>query len=448
MLYRLLFPSPQPAPAILVWIYAILAVINAVAAVRTGIRWRRDAARPRLFLVPAAFGLYSLVAAVVLGRWLFTGELPSIPKVARDFIDSSLNPATVCLIWWGLLFVLLVFRRPLVSRMARPHVFNLPAIAFLVALTDNTFASLVSQPDHFAILLMVAATLFYLYAALSLAVRNDQHIACGQPPVEGQHREREKVLVWPDLVYIELLAMIIVTTLLLTWSLSMSAPLEQPANPLHTPNPAKAPWYFVGLQELLVYFDPWLAGVVIPSILTFGLMILPYLDHCPGGSGYYSFATRPRTTAAFLFGFLGLWLLLIVIGVFFRGPNWAFYGPFEPRELPKVEVTAPRPLSSCVSGLIGVSSPRPGDAAVPPSAFQVLSREWPGLGLLLAYFVILPLALQRGPTHAFRRRVGTVRYYLAMFLFLFMLMIPLKILLREIFYVNYLVYIPEWGWSI
>ncbi len=439
--------SPQSASTAPVWLYAFLALVNAAAVVRTGMAWRRERSAGRFPLISVSFGLYAVLATAAIGMFLFTGRLPGPPESVKKLVDSSLHATTVCVLWWGLLFALLLLRRPLTYPNSRPHALNIPALAFLVALTDTRFSGLVWQPDNFAIVLMVAATMFYFYSALSSAVRNDDRIARGLPPLEGEAREREKVLVWPDLVYIELIAMIVVTTALLIWSLALPAPLEAPADPLHTPNPAKAPWYFVGLQELLVYFDPWLAGVAIPAILVLGLIALPYLDPSPEGSGYYSIASRPRAAGAFLFGFFGLWLLLIVIGVFFRGPNWAFYGPFEPRDVPKTESTRTQPLSARLRSP-GTAFERPSHEPHRPDAIEILSREWPGLAILAAYFVVLPHVLLRGPTRAFRRRVGEIRYHLAMFFFLFMMFIPIKILLRDILAVSYVLYLPEWGWNI
>ena len=88
----------------------------------------------------------------------------------------------------------------------------------------------------------------------------------------------DKVLVWPDLVYIEFIALILFTVFLTVWSIVLAAPLEEPANPAATPNPSKAPWYFLGLQEMLVYYDPWIAGIVLPIFCVVGLMAIPYMD--------------------------------------------------------------------------------------------------------------------------------------------------------------------------
>ena len=120
-----------------------------------------------------------------------------------------------------------------------------------------------------------------------------------------------------------MIAIVSISVLLVVWSLWVRAPLEQPANPALTPNPAKAPWYFIGLQELLVYSDAWLVGVLVPCAAVLGLMAIPYLDFNPQGSGYYTIRERRFATAVFLFGFLMLWIVPILTGVFLRGPNWS-----------------------------------------------------------------------------------------------------------------------------
>ncbi|MBI4355871.1 MAG: cytochrome bc complex cytochrome b subunit [Candidatus Omnitrophica bacterium] len=136
----------------------------------------------------------------------------------------------------------------------------------------------------------------------------------------------EKVDVWPHLVSRELLATILTLLVLSIWSLAMNAPLEEMANPTVTPNPSKAPWYFVGLQELLVYFDPWIAGVLMPTIIVIGLMAIPYVDVNPKGVGRYAFTERKFAWSIFLFG-TALWFALIFIGTYCRGPNWEWYNP-------------------------------------------------------------------------------------------------------------------------
>ena len=114
---------------------------------------------------------------------------------------------------------------------------------------------------------------------------------------------------WPDLVYTELISLILCSVVLIVWSIVLKAPLEQPANRSVTPNPSKAPWYFLGLQEMLVYFDPWLAGVVLPGLIIVGLIAIPYIDKNPKGNGYYTFNERKAEITIFLFGFVILWVV-------------------------------------------------------------------------------------------------------------------------------------------
>ena len=115
-------------------------------------------------------------------------------------------------------------------------------------------------------------------------------MAQGLPPLEKL--DDEKVLVWPDLVYTELICMVALTAFLLVWAIALQAPLEEPASSVKTPNPSKAPWYFLGLQEMLVYYDPWMAGVVLPSLIIVGLMAIPYIDFNKKGNGYYTINER------------------------------------------------------------------------------------------------------------------------------------------------------------
>jgi hypothetical protein len=221
---------------------------------------------------------------------------------------------------------------------------------------------------------------------------------------------------------------------MLVWSIGLPAPLEEPANPSESPNPAKAPWYFLGLQEMLVYFDPWMAGVVLPSLIIVGLMAIPYLDNVKEGSGYYSFKDRKLSIAIFMFGWLVLWNLLIVIGTVLRGPNWNFFGPFEYWDSHKIEALTNINLSEFIY-VKWMSSGLPGN---------ILIREIWGMVLVLGYFMILPPLLAKTWLKNLFDRLGVARYSLFIVLILAALTLPIKMYLRWMFNLKYIISIPEY----
>jgi hypothetical protein len=302
----------------------------------------------------------------------------------------------------------------------------------------------VGKPDNVPIVAMVYLLGFFTWLGTAQAVGNDDRLACGLPPVEKDYADT--VLVWPDVVYLELIGCILATIVLLVWSLLLRAPLEQPADPVLTPNPSKAPWYFLGLQEMLVYFPPWMAGVVLPALIIFGLMAIPYLDVNPKGSGYYTIRQRPLAYLAFQFGFLGLWILLILIGTFFRGPNWNFYGLYQPQDPHQVTAMTNISLSEYfwIIGL-GRSLPEsPPGSGMLTQLGHILWREIPGVTLLGLYYLALPLLLAATVLRDLRRRMGRPRYAILMLLGLTMLMLPLKMVLVWTLHLNYLVSVPEY----
>ncbi|HEX8651428.1 MAG TPA: hypothetical protein VF708_11360 [Pyrinomonadaceae bacterium] len=194
-----------------------------------------------------------------------------------------------------------------------------------------------SAPDNVPIVAMLFLVPFFTWLGVRQANQNDRLIdRLEQDPqlAKTHHRKVEpwrpgwarELHVWPYLVRIEFLAAVIVTVILFVWSITLNAPLEEPANPNLTMNPSKAPWYFLGLQEMLVYFDPWIAGVVMPSIIMIGLMAFPYVDSNPLGNGYYTIKQRRFALAMYGWGWL-MWILLIFIGTFIRGPGWIWFWP-------------------------------------------------------------------------------------------------------------------------
>src|SRR5215831_17117948 len=188
------------------------------------------------------------------------------------------------------------------------------AAFFLVGGFDPNFRLIITKPDNVPIVGLIFLLVFFVWYSIREAVLNDRRIAAGDGPIEKE--EADRVWVWPDLVYTEMISLIVCSIILIVWSILLKAPLEQPANPANTPNPSKAPWYFLGLQEMLVYFDPWLAGVVLPGLIIVGLICIPYIDKNPKGNGYFTFAERKAEITIFLFGFAVLWSSLIVLGTF------------------------------------------------------------------------------------------------------------------------------------
>jgi hypothetical protein len=302
---------------------------------------------------------------------------------------------------------------------------------FGLSMLDPNFNLIAAKPDNVPIAAMIFLLGFFTWLALRKAYLNDKQIDSGGIPWEKTESD-EKLFTWPDLVYTELLCMILLTVVMTVWSIGLRAPLEEAANPTSSPNPAKAPWYFLGLQEMLVYFDPWLAGVVLPTLIIVGLMAIPYIDTNPRGNGYYSFKERKWEIGIFLYGFLVLWSFLIITGTFLRGPNWNFYGPYEYWDPNKLE-----PLVNInLSELVWVKL-----MAMPLPKLWFI-REAPGLLLVLLY-VALPPLLAAGPFRRFYLKMGAPRYYVGAMLFLIMMSLPIKMVLRWLFNLKYIVNIQE-----
>ena len=310
------------------------------------------------------------------------------------------------------------------------------ALFFGLGLFDPNFRLIVAKPDNVPIVGLIFLLAFFTWYSLREGVRNDARIEAGQPVDEKA--EEDRVWVWPDLVYVELICLILCSVVLIVWSILLKAPLEQPANSAATPNPSKAPWYFLGLQEMLVYFDPWLAGVVLPSLIIVGLMAIPYLDTNPKGNGYYTFKERKAEITIFLFGFVVLWSSLIVLGTFLRGPNWNFFGPFEYWDIHKLEALTNVNLSEYI-WLRGLGTGLPSNWFV---------RELFGIVLVAFYVFALPVLLARGVFKRYFEKLGPARFYVGVFLFLAMLALPVKMLTRWLFNLKYVVAIPEFFFNI
>jgi len=249
-----------------------------------------------------------------------------------------------------------------------------------------------------------------------------------------------------------LIAMIVCTFLLVVWAVVLKAPLEAPASAAKAPNPSKAPWYFLGLQEMLVYFDPWMAGVVYPGLIIVGLCCMPFIDTNPKGNGYYTIRERPFAISTWLFGFLILWVVLIFFGTFLRGPNWNFYGPYEfwdphkPTALNNIDVS-----HIWWERILGRARPSPADYPnLPLPEFLrvfavVMYREWLGVVLIFLYLVVLPVVLRFTIFRRMYENMGGIRYVIMVTLLLLMALMPIKMVLRWLFNMKYFIYLPEFN---
>ncbi len=134
---------------------------------------------------------------------------------------------------------------------------------------------------------------------------------------------QDKVHVWPHLLAVEFVASLALLGFVLVFSIFVNAPLLELANINETPNPSKAPWYFLGLQELLTMFHPMVAGVTIPGMGMFALILAPYSDRNPSNK-----PTDRKFVVSLFTLFLMFWATLVIIGSFFRGPGFNFVFPW------------------------------------------------------------------------------------------------------------------------
>jgi menaquinol-cytochrome c reductase cytochrome b/c subunit len=138
-----------------------------------------------------------------------------------------------------------------------------------------------------------------------------------------QSKQMDKVYTWPHLLLVEFVALLAVGSLLLVASFFLDAPLGSLANPNEVPAINKAPWYFMGLQELLRYFHPMVAGVTLPGVAIVLLMAAPYVDKNPSARP----ENRKVANLAFTF-FLTFWGILVIIGSFLRGAGYEWVWPW------------------------------------------------------------------------------------------------------------------------
>ncbi|MFQ5603347.1 MAG: cytochrome C [bacterium] len=286
------------------------------------------------------------------------------------------------------------------------------------------FLAILSKADNIPIIAMIFLIGYYTWLSMREAAKNDRLIAAGKYS-QLQEEGKDRIFTWPYLTRNEFLAAILIMVILTVWSIVINAPLEEPANPTRTPNPSKAPWYFLGLQEMLVYFDPWIAGVIFPTLIIIGLMAIPYIDKNPKGNGYYTWQERKFAIGTFLFGFFILWISLILVGTFMRGPGWNFFMPWERWDVHKVVAMTNVDLHE----KFGIRSP-------------VGAFFFGGFVVFLYYSLGLIYYFWKKNSD-FIKTLGGVRYAILAFLFLTMMGLPIKMILRWTLNIKY-VWVTPW----
>lgn len=301
--------------------------------------------------------------------------------------------------------------------------------------------TIVSLPDNIPIVGMLFIVPFFTWYGLRQAFANDrlvEQLGDDKDLAKTHHRKvhpfqkgwAREVAVWPFLLRMEFLAAIIVTIILMVWSITLDAPLEEPANPSLTMNPSKAPWYFLGLQEMLVYFDPWIAGVVMPTLIIIGLIVIPYIDENPLGNGYYTYKQRRFAIWTFIFGFIILWCSMIVIGTLIRGPGWMWFWPGMTWDHNRLIFEINRDLHEIVG---------------------ITSQPWIGLfgaAVVGGFFTVAGYVCHRiiAATEFSRKildRMSLLQYAILQGLLIIMLALPVKIAARLLFRIKY-VWVTPW----
>jgi hypothetical protein len=322
-----------------------------------------------------------------------------------------------------------------------------------------------SAPDNVPIVALLFLVPFYVWYAFRQARANDdliEKLEADPAAAKTAYRKTQpyhpkwerEVHTWPYLMRIEFVAAILITVLLMVWSLTLNAPLEEPSNPNVTMNPAKAPWYFLGLQEMLVYFDPWIAGVVMPTLIIVGLMAVPYIDANPLGNGYYTYRQRRFAIWTFCAGFIGLWVAMISIGTFIRGPGWMWFWPTSTWDAERVEYAVNRNLDTIPAALTGglfqingswIAHLMPAaNRAYAPILARIIFGFFPiAIYFLLAAYLIYLVMNSTDFARRIFRRMTLLQIVTTDLLLVLMMALPVKILLRLVFRIKY-IWVTPW----
>ena len=300
---------------------------------------------------------------------------------------------------------------------------------------------ILATPDNVPITLLLFVMPFYSWYGLRQSFANDrliEQLEANPEMAKTHHRKTQsyrpewarEVHVWPYLLRIEFLAALVVTIILFVWSITLNAPLEEPSNPTLTMNPSKAPWYFLGLQEMLVYFDPWMAGVVLPSLIIVGLMVIPYIDENPLGNGYYTYKQRKFAIWTFIFGFIILWISMIIIGTMIRGPGWMWFWPGQTWDHNRLIFEVNRDLHE----IFGIRNKLLAFAVGGAATTAYLAGAAVGIHKLITSSPF---------SRKIYQRMSLLQYTVMQIFLVTMLALPVKMILRLVFRIKY-VWVTPW----
>jgi hypothetical protein len=284
---------------------------------------------------------------------------------------------------------------------------------------------LLHEPDAVALVLLVLGVGLTLVVGLVAGSRRDRRDGSAATAEEPGEQERQVVVTtWPHLLRLELVASLATLLFVTWWAIGLEVPLGSVADPGVTPKVAKAPWFFVGIQEMLQYFDAWLAGAVLPLLMLAGLCALPYIDHDTTESGRYTLRRRPVALAVTL-ALVVLWVLPMVVGLLLRGENWSLQPVWEPQEIDVPPVHEPLLSLATLIDLRGAG------------------QHLLGGGLVLGPFFALVLSWPRARRRPWAARLGPGRYLVAGSLLLLTVGVVLKVVLHMTLDIRYL-WVTPW----
>ena len=245
----------------------------------------------------------------------------------KNLINWLASPAiAVTLSMFGL--VSAMFYKPLWTKRGGLVLLATLVGGFAFSFSDPNFRIVATTPDNVPILGMLFLVGFFFWYAMYQAHLNDARLAKGLPPLEGEDSDK-KVFSWPDLVYVELISLVVCSIVMIIWSIVLKAPLEEPANPARRRTRRRRPGTSSGSRSCSsTSTRGWPASSSRRSSSSASWRSRTS-TRTRGATAISPSASGSGRSSMFCFGFIILWVVLIILGTFLRGPNWNFFGPYE-----------------------------------------------------------------------------------------------------------------------